>query len=159
MKSSYLGELKTYDSPETTMSMFFSYRDHKYKFVLSSNLQTWSSEVKNCITFTKIYLSLLKHEKALKQKYFFKTKTKVFYNHTTYSFGFDSTKMQIQFNSGLMWGDSTEWNDLMSCSGTMVKQLDDMIYRMKIGLPSGRVASLLEECKELATGVPVRSSF
>lgn len=155
MKSRYLGELKTYDSPETTMSMFFSCRNHKYKFVLSSNLQTWSSEIYNCITFTRIYL----HERALKEKYFFKTKTKVFYNPTTYSFGFDSTKMQIQFNTGVMWGDSTEWDALMSCSGSMVEQLDDMIYRMKIGLPSGRAASLLEECKNLAAGLPVRTSF
>ena len=158
MRSEYLGEIKTYDSPATTMSMLFSHKDHKYKFVLSSNMQNWPREIYNCITFTQIYLSLLEQEKDLKQKYFFKTTSKVFYNPTTYSFGFDRTKMQIQFNSGLTWQGAMEWNDLMSCAGPMIRQLDNMIYEMKRGLPQGLASSLLEECKNLAAGLPVRTS-
>lgn len=118
-------------------------------------------DIYNCIQFAKVIEGLRVHYNELSKRYFFKTVTKMLYGLKTFSISYDQKTCTMTIKTGytLDSSHSTEYSGVCDLSYTFAADIDNMIYQMQRGLPSGLAESLLQECKNLANNIPVKSSF
>lgn len=161
MKTCQLGEFELYDSFEKVFPLIWSHEGKRITFELGSNCESWPRQLYNCIQFVKLIEGIRMCYPQIKEKYFFLTRSKFFYGEKTFSIEYVKKSRTFLIKTGLPFNTfpALDYNGVKEFSQKFADYLDSMIWQMKKGLPNSVAQGLLEECQNLAKGIPVKRSL